>query len=99
MTGPAYRTRSSSKSPAGTGTSAAAIFELLPGERIVQSWCMTQLADEHDDSIITVTLEDAHGGTLVTLAHNNVPDEEKSYHLTFAQIFAVRDGAVDRRSG
>ena len=33
-------------------------IELLPGERIVQSWRTTEFADEHEDSIITLTLED-----------------------------------------
>lgn len=54
-------------------------LELVPGERIVQSWRTAQFADEHDDSIITVTLEEAPDGTLLTLVHSNVPDEQKSY--------------------
>ena len=34
------------------------ILELVPGERIVQSWRTTQFADEHEDSVVTVMLED-----------------------------------------
>jgi uncharacterized protein YndB with AHSA1/START domain len=54
-------------------------LELVPGERIVQSWRTTQFTDEHEDSIITVTLEDADGGALLTLVHSNVPDDQTSY--------------------
>jgi uncharacterized protein YndB with AHSA1/START domain len=49
-------------------------LELVPGERIVQSWRTTEFSDEHDDSIITVTLEEVDGETLLTLIHSNVPD-------------------------
>ena len=31
------------------------------------------------DSIITVTLQEVEGGTLLTLVHSNVPDEQTSY--------------------
>jgi uncharacterized protein YndB with AHSA1/START domain len=54
-------------------------LELVPSERIVQSWRTTQFTDEHEDSIITVTLQEVEGGTLLTLVHSNVPDEQTSY--------------------
>ena len=54
-------------------------LELVPGERIVQSWRTADFADEHGDSVITVTLEDADEGALLTLLHSNVPDEQTSY--------------------
>jgi uncharacterized protein YndB with AHSA1/START domain len=54
-------------------------LELVPGERIVQSWRTTEFTDEHDDSIITLTLEDADDGTLLTLVHSNVPDAQRNY--------------------
>lgn len=54
-------------------------LELVPGERIVQSWRTSQFTDDHEDSIITVTLEEVDGGTLLTLTHTNVPDEQTSY--------------------
>ena len=54
-------------------------LELVPGERIVQSWRTTEFGDEHEDSIITLTLEDVDGGTLLTLVHSNVPEEQTSY--------------------
>ena len=54
-------------------------LELVPSERIVQSWRTTQFTDEHEDLIITVTLQEVEGGTLLTLVHSNVPDEQTSY--------------------
>jgi uncharacterized protein YndB with AHSA1/START domain len=54
-------------------------LELAPGERIVQSWRTTEFDDEHEDSIITVTLEEVADGTLLTLTHSKVPAAHKSY--------------------
>jgi uncharacterized protein YndB with AHSA1/START domain len=54
-------------------------LELVPGERIVQSWRTTQFTDEHEDSQITVTLKAVEDGTLLTLEHTNVPDAQRSY--------------------
>jgi uncharacterized protein YndB with AHSA1/START domain len=54
-------------------------LELVPGERIVQAWRTSEFADEHADSIVTVTLEPVEEGTLLTLVHSNVPDTHRSY--------------------
>jgi uncharacterized protein YndB with AHSA1/START domain len=54
-------------------------LELIPGERIVQSWRTSEFTEEHEDSIITLTLEEVADGTLLTLVHSNVPDGQKSY--------------------
>jgi uncharacterized protein YndB with AHSA1/START domain len=54
-------------------------LELVAGERIVQSWRTSEFGDELEDSIITVTLDEVGGGTLLTIEHSNVPDEHKSY--------------------
>jgi activator of HSP90 ATPase len=54
-------------------------IELMPYQRIVQSWRTTEFTDDHGDSIITVTLEDENGDTLLTLVHSNVPDGQTSY--------------------
>jgi uncharacterized protein YndB with AHSA1/START domain len=54
-------------------------LELAPGERIVQSWRTTEFEDEHEDSILTVTLEEVEDGTLLTLVHSQVPDGQTSY--------------------
>ena len=54
-------------------------LELVPGARIVQSWRTSEFGEEHEDSIITLVLQDMGDGTLLTLEHSNVPDEQKSY--------------------
>jgi uncharacterized protein YndB with AHSA1/START domain len=54
-------------------------LELVPGERIVQTWRTSEFGDEHEDSIVTLTLEPVEEGTLLTLEHTNVPDEQRSY--------------------
>jgi uncharacterized protein YndB with AHSA1/START domain len=54
-------------------------LELVPDRRIVQSWRTTEFDDEHEDSIITVTLEEVADGTLLTLTHSKVPEAHKSY--------------------
>jgi len=54
-------------------------LELVPGERIVQSWRTSEFGDEHEDSIVTIVLEETDDGTLLVLEHSNVPEEQKSY--------------------
>lgn len=54
-------------------------LELVPGERIVQSWRTSKFDDEHEDSIVTLTLEGTDEGTLLTLVHSNVPEDQKGY--------------------
>lgn len=54
-------------------------LELVPGERIVQSWRTTEFDDAYADSIITILLQETEDGTLLTLEHSNVPDAQRSY--------------------
>lgn len=54
-------------------------LDLIPGERIVQSWRTTEFTERHEDSTITVTLQDMRDGSLLTLVHSNVPDDQTSY--------------------
>jgi len=54
-------------------------LELVPGERIVQSWRTGKFTDGHEDSTITLTFEELDDGTLLTLVHSNVPDEQRNY--------------------
>jgi uncharacterized protein YndB with AHSA1/START domain len=54
-------------------------LDLVPAERIVQSWRTTEFRDEDADSIITITLAEAADGTLLTLVHSDVPDGQRSY--------------------
>jgi len=54
-------------------------LELIPGERIVQSWRTSEFGEDDEDSIVTIVLQETDGGTLLTLQHSNVPDAHRSY--------------------
>jgi uncharacterized protein YndB with AHSA1/START domain len=54
-------------------------LELVPGERIVQSWRTTNFIDGQPDSRITVTLAPVADGTRLTLLHEDVPDDHRGY--------------------
>jgi activator of HSP90 ATPase len=54
-------------------------LELVPHASIVQSWRTTRFTEQDADSKITVTLAPATGGTILTIAHSNVPDGHTGY--------------------
>jgi uncharacterized protein YndB with AHSA1/START domain len=83
-------------------------LELVPGERIVQSWRTAEFTDAHEDSIITVTFEEVADGTRLTLVHSKVPEEQKSYEEGGWQVhyfepmkdyFGKRKGAGKAKAG
>ena len=83
-------------------------LQLVPHQRIVQSWRTTKFGDAHEDSIVTVSLEDTDDGALLTLVHSNVPDEqtsyqesgwERSYFVPMKTYFAERGHAADASVG
>jgi uncharacterized protein YndB with AHSA1/START domain len=80
---------------------------LEPGRRIVQSWRSSEFSDSDDDSTIELLLEPHAEGTLLTIAHSDIPDGQASgyeagwhdYYFTpmeryFAQVArqALEDG-------
>jgi uncharacterized protein YndB with AHSA1/START domain len=54
-------------------------IELVPGERIVQTWRTTKFAETDPDSTITVQLLSTPEGTRLTLTHSDVPDGHTGY--------------------
>ena len=54
-------------------------LELVPGERIVQTWRTTRFADEQFNSTITIELAPTKTGARLTLTHSGVPDGQTSY--------------------
>ncbi len=54
-------------------------LELISGKRIVQSWRGSTYKESDEDSQIEVLFEAVEGGTRVTLAHTNVPDDQASH--------------------
>ena len=56
-------------------------LELIPNQKIVQSWRSTQFAPEDEDSELTIQLEETAEGTLLTLIHQNIPEGQTQYKL------------------
>ena len=54
-------------------------IELVPGERIVQTWRTTKFSAADPDSTVTVQLQSTAEGTRLTLTHANVPDGHLGY--------------------
>jgi uncharacterized protein YndB with AHSA1/START domain len=54
-------------------------LHLVPHERIVQSWRTSKFTEDHEDSVVTLSLEETDEGTLLILVHSNVPDDQTSY--------------------
>jgi uncharacterized protein YndB with AHSA1/START domain len=61
------------------GYISGANIELVPGERIVQTWRTTKFAETDPDSMVTVHLLSTPEGTRLTLTHSNVPDGHTGY--------------------
>jgi activator of HSP90 ATPase len=53
-------------------------LELIPHKRILQSWRSTEFPEKHLDSYLLVKLEEAKGGTKVTLVHSEIPDGQSA---------------------
>ena len=51
-------------------------LELTPNERILQAWRTTEFPEEAPDSRLEIILEEVKGGTEITLAHSNMPDDQ-----------------------
>ncbi len=59
---------------AGSGYIEGATLEMEPFSRIVQSWRSTDFPEAAEDSLLELLLEEARGGTRLTLVHTNIPD-------------------------
>ena len=55
------------------GYAVGSTLELLPGQRIVQTWRATDFPPGSPDSRVEVTLEATVGGTMVTIFHTEIP--------------------------
>lgn len=52
-------------------------LELVPNQKIVQTWRTTGFKSTDEDSQIKVTFEGQKGETLLTLTHSNIPSQEE----------------------
>ncbi len=90
MTGGAAtgRPESGAEFTAWDGYISGTNLELVPGERIVQTWRTTQFPKSSADSRIEVTLEPVGSGTKLTLRHTEIPDgRAKSYEKGWADHY------------
>jgi len=53
--------------------------ELMPSEKIVQTWRTSEFSENDPDSTITLTVTPLKSGARVTLRHSGVPDGQTSY--------------------
>jgi len=51
-------------------------LELVPNKKIVQTWRTIGFKSTDEDSQIEVLLEEVKEGTLLTLNHSNIPEQE-----------------------
>jgi activator of HSP90 ATPase len=54
-------------------------LELEENKKIVQAWRTGEFSEEHEDSHVEIILEEANGGTKLTLIHTKVPEGQDGY--------------------
>ncbi len=51
-------------------------LELTSNQRIVQAWRTSEFPDDASDSRVEVLFEEVPGGTKITLAHSDMPEDQ-----------------------
>lgn len=63
-------------------------LELTPNQRIVQTWRTSEFPDDAPDSRLEILLEEAPGGTKVTLTHTDMPEDQvESYRQGWEDFY------------
>ncbi|MGH7283437.1 MAG: SRPBCC domain-containing protein, partial [Polyangiaceae bacterium] len=55
-------------------------LELVPGEKIVQSWRATDFPPEYPDSTLEIELTPESGGTKLRLRHTQLPEKRVEFY-------------------
>lgn len=55
-------------------------LEIVPNEKIVQTWRTSEFSPEDQDSILTIELKEVGNTTELTLTHTNIPKGQTQYH-------------------
>ncbi|SPE23966.1 conserved hypothetical protein [Candidatus Sulfotelmatomonas gaucii] len=89
MTGSAAKVtaREGGKFSAWDGYITGRNLKLVPARRIVQAWRTTEFASGDEDSQIDVLLENAPGGTKLTLRHTNIPKGQSDYKSGWKECY------------
>ena len=53
--------------------------ELIPNEKIVQSWRTAEFGDTDKVSLLEIKLKDTPKGCEITLSHSTIPDNQSDY--------------------
>lgn len=64
-------------------------IELIEDKKIVQAWRTTNFEEEEEDSRVTITLEPAEHGTMLTLLHKNIPTGQPEYEKGWDEHYFV----------
>ena len=51
-------------------------LDLMPNQRIVQTWRTSEFPEDAPDSRLEVLLEDVDGGTKVSFIHTDIPENQ-----------------------
>jgi len=54
-------------------------IDLVPNERIVQSWRTSEFLEEDEDSLLEVHLKSLEKGCELTITHSRIPDNQPDY--------------------
>lgn len=90
FTGSAAKTssRKDGKFEAWEGYISGKNLELLPFERILQSWRTTEFNKNDPDSLVEVIFEEKNGKTIVTINHSNIPKGQgKGYKKGWIEFY------------
>jgi len=62
-------------------------LELVPGEKIVQSWRSTDFKKSDPDSLLEIRLKAIKTGCELTLIHSKVPDNQEDYETGWKDYY------------
>ncbi len=74
MTGAAATDEGGGRFTAWDGYITGRTVSSVPHTKVVQAWRTTEFPQDVPDSVLTVTFEDADGGTKLTLVHEEIPE-------------------------
>lgn len=107
MTGSSATDEGGGRFTAWDGYISGRTVSSVPHSKIVQAWRTTEFASADPDSILTVLLEPAKGGTRVTLVQENIPEGQggsyeqgwTDYYFTPMKAYFTSPGEKVREVG
>ena len=64
-------------------------LEIIPHSKIVQRWRTTEFADEDEDSLLTIELNEEGNTTVLSLIHTHIPAGQTQYHQGWIDHYFV----------